>query len=439
MPLCQLSGSLWALARMRIAPPPSWSLAFVAGVQRRLCGFSGQELAALMWALPRAFGGGGAGPDLLAHGHSEWLCHEAVAESSAALQQSIPSLSQCVPGSVKAATTSCPAPSPAMLLSRLAMRIMKRCRQLVLSGDMQQSHIVSCCHASTLMPAGFRLPTNIWLDEQLLLQMLGSAEVVTMSNGSSEANGAAAHLYHVSGIVTQAAPIRGHNHDRKGVLVRNDLPWSSRHRASPFVPLRPQQAEILLCALTRDSCRSGDSSRREAALSKAARCGPSLLRIACQRYISLVQPSEADPSTSSSSSSDGSAPVPQRPLLDAAPPISTAAGSAHPPPAGPMIALLGSAALLRLGPPPHGFMAALQRATYAGRWELSPSQLSALLEALGRLGARPGRSRWLGELLLVLHRQVEQYSTAQLIKVRGEVFMESDYACVVMWVSFSFH
>lgn len=84
-----------------------------------------------------------------------------------------------------------------------------------------------------------------------------------------------------------------------------------------------------------------------------------------------------------------------------------------------MIALLGAAALLRLGPLPTGFMATLQRVTYAGRWELSPSELSALLEALGRLGARPGRSRWLGELLLVLHRQVEQYSTAQLIKVRA--------------------
>ena len=82
-----------------------------------------------------------------------------------------------------------------------------------------------------------------------------------------------------------------------------------------------------------------------------------------------------------------------------------------------MISALHSAARLSLDHPPPAFMAALQRATYQDRWALRPADLSSLIISLGRIGARPGRSRWLAELLLVVNRQAEHFTANQLIQV----------------------
>jgi len=321
-----------------------------------MCGFTGREIASIMWALPRIYGGRGG---MLDEGHAEWVQR----------MQSLTQQSGCYPLSPSSDRPPVII-TPAMMVSRLAKQVMKRCRQLMMRGSMQPRHVAMCYHASSLMPDGLQSPPGVWSNS--VEQVLGLRHV---SRSPSDTT--------INTEEWSDQPLI-HSANHEGQLRHLEILPTSGVKAFTLSldTLTPHTASVLLCALARDRRSDHGSIDRQA-----------LWGIASQQFLS--------PPPTYQQASIGSS----RDTLQTAPQ------------AGPMVALLCAAVRLGLRYPPAGFMAALQRATYLARWELKPAEFSSLVEALGKIRARPGRSKWLGELMLVFNRRLEQYTSVQLMKV----------------------
>jgi hypothetical protein len=334
----ELANSMWALARLGIAPARAWVCEAVAAAGRCMDRFGSQELSNLTWALARLPRAPGAPLPL-------------TVRVSLPSEPSEPWTSDVTTSAEAAAA----AERQRAAVFDLAYRSLQAARRLCVAGRMELRHATLTCYACSLLPRS-SVPSGWWGDMVRGILLHATPRLPSVDGNCSSSNRAGNSGSSADGSSARAAAA-GADAARAGALSEADAEAAVQN-------LSPLEASVLLLGLARSARDTPTQQQVPSSTSHGSSSSSSSNGSSSSSSSNGSSSSSINEASSSSNGGGGAASLNARSLGLAL--LHRASQQGEGMQARHMVVLLWCAERLRLRPP-LSFMATLQRATYAAR------------------------------------------------------------------------